>query len=93
MLCPLCVCVMLPQALSLQRLTAVGFIRAVLAVDLAITALPVRDAVGGSATQELTPAATTRDGWGRRSLGGHWSQRHRAISCRVRENVTVGIHT
>lgn len=66
---------------SVQRLTAVGFIRAVLAVQLAVTALPVGDAVGGSATQELAPTATARGGQGRRGLGGAWSQRHRAISC------------
>lgn len=65
----------------MQRLTAVGFIRAVLAVELAVTALPVGDAVERPATQELTPTATGGEGWGTRGLGGYWSQRHRIIGC------------
>lgn len=71
-----CLCV------SVQRLTAVGFIRAVLAVERAVAALPVGDAVWGPATQELTPAAAARGGWGSRGLGGYWSQ----------ENVNVEVH-
>lgn len=63
-----CLCV------NVQRLTAVGFIRAVLAVERPVTALPVGDAVWGPATQELTPAAAARGGWGSRGLGGYWSQ-------------------
>lgn len=59
---------------TVQRLTAAGFIRAVLAVGLAVTALPVRDAVWGPATQELTPTAAARGGWGSRGLGGYWSK-------------------
>lgn len=79
------VCMMVSQAYSVQRLTAVGFIRAVLTVELAVATLPVRDAEGGSAAQELTPTATARGGRERRDLGGCWSQRHRAISCCQRD--------
>lgn len=41
-----------------------GLIRAVLAVQLAITALPVGDAVGGSVAQELTTTTMARGGRG-----------------------------
>lgn len=70
----------------MQRLTALGFVRAVLAVKLTVTALPVRDAEGRPATLELTPTATTRGRWSKRGLCGYWSQRYRATICCHRKN-------
>lgn len=67
------------QVYIVQRLTTLGFIRAVLAVGLAVTALPTRDAKGGLATQELSRTAAARGGSG--GLGGDWSQRHRTVGC------------
>lgn len=70
----LCVCVCV-------WLTTVGLIGAVLAVWVPVTALPVRDAVRWSVTQELTLDAVTRGGRGDWGAGGHWSQGHVAIGC------------
>lgn len=74
----LCVCETVFCKCIAQILTAVGFIRAILAVGVSITALPVGDAAGGALTQELTPAAAIG---GMRVLSGYRGGSHRAINC------------
>lgn len=73
-----------------RRLTAVGLVGAVLAVGLAVAALPVRDADGGAVTQELTPAAAVRELL--RRGDGYRGLRHGAVGgCHRNQDVSAEV--